>query len=80
MFHGTLPPGFRQAWGPHIDLRDSHLLALAAAERQFLQSEYEDYAVANTSSIACLRSIALIVRITLWISVCFFLTFICSMG
>lgn len=80
MFHGTLPLGFSQAWGPHIDLRDSHLLALAAAERQFLQSEYEDYAVANTSSIACLRSIALIVRITLWISVCFFLTFICSMG
>lgn len=50
----------RQAWGPHIDLRDSHLLALAAAERQFLQSEYEDYTVANTSSLACLRSIALI--------------------
>ncbi|XP_031253174.1 uncharacterized protein LOC116111115 [Pistacia vera] len=50
----------RQAWGPHIDLHDSHLLALAAAERQFLQSEYEDYAVASTSSIACLRSVALI--------------------
>ena len=48
----------RQAWGHHIDLHDSHLLAL---EHQLLQSEYEDYAVANTSSIACLRSVALIV-------------------
>ncbi|KAK1577736.1 hypothetical protein Q3G72_024370 [Acer saccharum] len=57
----------RQAWGPHIDLRDSHLLALAAAEHQLLQSEYEDYAVANTSSIACLRSIALILLIV-WLT------------
>ncbi|XP_044465750.1 uncharacterized protein LOC123195944 isoform X2 [Mangifera indica] len=50
----------RQAWGPHIDLHDSHLLALAAAEHQFLQSEYEDYAVSSISSIACLRSVVLI--------------------
>ncbi|OAY51825.1 uncharacterized protein LOC110613042 isoform X1 [Manihot esculenta] len=49
----------RQAW------RESQLLALAAAERQLLQSEYEDYAVANTSSIACLRSIALILLVVL---------------
>jgi hypothetical protein len=48
----------RQAWGHHIDLHDSHLLAL---EHQLLQSEYEDYAVTNTSSLACLRSVALIV-------------------
>ncbi|KAG6751216.1 hypothetical protein POTOM_045735 [Populus tomentosa] len=52
----------RQAWGHHIDLHDSHLLAL---EHQLLQSEYEDYAVANTSSIACLRSVALILLIIL---------------
>ncbi|KAB5530043.1 hypothetical protein DKX38_020124 [Salix brachista] len=52
----------RQAWGHHIDLHDSHLLAL---EHQLLQSEYEDYAVANTSSIACLRSVALILLIVL---------------
>ncbi|KAL5784167.1 hypothetical protein ACOSQ2_006559 [Xanthoceras sorbifolium] len=57
----------RQAWGPHIDLRDSHLLALAAAEHQFLQAEYEDYAVANTGSIACLRSVALILLIV-WLT------------
>ncbi|KAG6752364.1 hypothetical protein POTOM_044588 [Populus tomentosa] len=52
----------RQAWGHHIDLHDSHLLAL---EHQLLQSEYDDYAVANTSSIACLRSVALILLIIL---------------
>ncbi|KAI5567767.1 hypothetical protein BDE02_13G113800 [Populus trichocarpa] len=52
----------RQAWGHHIDLHDSHLLAL---EHQLLQSEYEDYAVANSSSIACLRSVALILLIIL---------------
>ncbi|CAK7322508.1 unnamed protein product [Dovyalis caffra] len=52
----------RQAWSHHIDLHDSHLLAL---EHQLLQSEYEDYAVANTSSIACLRSVALILLIIL---------------
>ncbi|XP_034685114.1 uncharacterized protein LOC117914058 [Vitis riparia] len=73
----SLPPGrsnpdvmaidIRQAWGPHIDLRDPHFLALAAAERQLLQSEYEDYAVANTGSIACLRSVALILLIVLLI-------------
>ncbi|KAF2321937.1 hypothetical protein GH714_004677 [Hevea brasiliensis] len=49
----------RQAW------RESQLLALAAAERQLLQSEYEDYAVANTSSIACLRSVTLILLVVL---------------
>ncbi|CAL5348078.1 unnamed protein product [Camellia sinensis] len=49
----------RQPWGPHIDLRDSHFLALTAAERQFLQSEYDDYGVAN-SSLACIRSVAII--------------------
>lgn len=53
----------RQAWGPHIDLRDPHFLAFAAAERQFLQSEYEDYAVASSGSIACFRSVAIIVSI-----------------
>uniref|UniRef100_A0A6N2M0B6 RING-CH-type domain-containing protein n=1 Tax=Salix viminalis TaxID=40686 RepID=A0A6N2M0B6_SALVM len=52
----------RQAWGHHIDLHDSHLLAL---EHQLLQSEYEDYAVPHTSSIACLRSVALIFQVSL---------------
>ncbi|KAI4373993.1 hypothetical protein MLD38_012044 [Melastoma candidum] len=50
----------RQAWAQHINIRDSHLIALAAAERQLLQSHYEDYAVENTSSVACLRSVAVV--------------------
>lgn len=52
---------FRQAWGPHIDLRDPHFLAFAAAERQFLQSEYEEYAAANSGTVACFRSVVIIV-------------------
>ncbi|XP_031391210.1 uncharacterized protein LOC116203572 [Punica granatum] len=55
----------RQAWVPNINLRDSHLIALAAAERQLLQSEYDDYAVESSGSIACLRSVALILLIIL---------------
>ncbi|KAI6699105.1 hypothetical protein NL676_019224 [Syzygium grande] len=55
----------RRAWGPHINLRDSHLIALAAAERQFLRSDYEEYAVENSSSIACLRTVALVLLIIL---------------
>ncbi|KAI7994996.1 hypothetical protein LOK49_LG11G01296 [Camellia lanceoleosa] len=52
--------------GPHIDLQDSHFLALTAAERQFLQSEYDDYGVAN-SSLACIRSVAVILMLILLI-------------
>ncbi|XP_015869247.2 uncharacterized protein LOC107406616 isoform X2 [Ziziphus jujuba] len=52
-------------WGTHFDLHRSHLLALAAAERHLLQSEYEDYADANSSSVACLCSIAIILLIIL---------------
>ncbi|XWS35335.1 hypothetical protein CRYUN_Cryun21dG0117200 [Craigia yunnanensis] len=55
----------RQAWGPHIDLRDSHLLVLTASQSQLLQSEYEDYVAANSGSLACLRTVALILLIIL---------------
>ncbi|XVF29571.1 hypothetical protein REPUB_Repub15cG0132600 [Reevesia pubescens] len=55
----------RQAWSPHIDLRDSHLLVLAASQSQLLQSEYEDYVAANSGSLACLRSVALILLVIL---------------
>ncbi|XP_050224281.1 uncharacterized protein LOC126673904 isoform X2 [Mercurialis annua] len=58
----------RQAWGHHLDLHDSHLLALAAAERQLLEAEYEEYAIANSSSIACLRSVALILLVLMLLS------------
>uniref|UniRef100_A0A5B7ASX9 Uncharacterized protein n=1 Tax=Davidia involucrata TaxID=16924 RepID=A0A5B7ASX9_DAVIN len=65
----TLPPrsnpdvmaiDIRQTWDPHF-------LALAAAERQFLQSEYDEYAVANSGSIACFRSVAIILMLILLI-------------
>ncbi|KAM7489602.1 hypothetical protein LguiB_027086 [Lonicera macranthoides] len=71
----TLPPArtnpdvmaidIRQAWGPHIDLRDPHFLAFAAAERQFLQSEYEEYAAANSGTVACFRSVVIILMLIL---------------
>lgn len=51
-----------QAWGHHFGLRDHHLLALAAAERQLLESEYDDYSVANAGNVTYLRSIAIVVR------------------
>ncbi|KAH6770391.1 hypothetical protein C2S52_015194 [Perilla frutescens var. hirtella] len=57
----------RQAWGPHIDLRDPRLLAFAAAERQFLQSDYDDYAIANSGTLTCFRSVAIILMMLLLI-------------
>ncbi|XP_061373465.1 uncharacterized protein LOC133315808 [Gastrolobium bilobum] len=51
----------RQEWGHNTDLR----VALASAEHQLLQTEYEDYAITQTSSVACLRSITLILVIIL---------------
>uniref|UniRef100_A0A803KTN3 RING-CH-type domain-containing protein n=1 Tax=Chenopodium quinoa TaxID=63459 RepID=A0A803KTN3_CHEQI len=66
----TLPPkpvpdvmavDLSQAWGHHFGFPDHHLLALAAAERQLLESEYEDYAVANAGNVTYLRSIAIII-------------------
>ncbi|XP_072970966.1 uncharacterized protein [Typha angustifolia] len=50
----------RQSWGTRIDLRDSHFLAIAVAEQEFLQAEYEDYAAASSSGVACCRSVALV--------------------
>ncbi|XP_027348501.1 uncharacterized protein LOC113860074 [Abrus precatorius] len=51
----------RQEWGHDTDLH----VALASAEHQLLQTEYEDYAVTQTSSIACLRSVTLMLLIIL---------------
>lgn len=56
-----------QAWGHHFGFRDHHLLALAAAERQLLESEYDDYAVANAGNVTYLRSIAIILMFVLLI-------------
>ena len=52
----------RQEWGHNTDLH----VALSSAEHHLLQSEYEDYAITQTSSIACLRSVTLIVRKQMW--------------
>ncbi|GFS41393.1 RING/FYVE/PHD zinc finger superfamily protein [Actinidia rufa] len=51
----------KQAWEPHIDLQDPRFLALIAGERQFLQSEYDDYNVTSSGSLACFRTVAIIV-------------------
>ncbi|XP_008790604.2 uncharacterized protein LOC103707761 [Phoenix dactylifera] len=55
----------RRSWGTQIDLHDSDLLAIAAAEQELIRAEYEDYEAANTSSIACCRSVALILILLL---------------
>ncbi|MED6128316.1 hypothetical protein PIB30_096511 [Stylosanthes scabra] len=51
----------RQEWEHNTDLR----VALTSAENQLLQSEYEEYAITQTSSIACVRSATLILLIVL---------------
>ncbi|KAM3266445.1 hypothetical protein P3L10_003439 [Capsicum annuum] len=71
----TLPPAtsnpdvmaidIRQAWGPGMDIRNPHFLAFAAAERQFLQSEYDDYAIASSGSLASFRYVAIILMLLL---------------
>lgn len=55
---------FRGGWtisGTPLDLRDPRLLAIAEAERQFLDAEYDEYAASNASGAAFCRSAALIV-------------------
>ncbi|PPR95247.1 hypothetical protein GOBAR_AA25422 [Gossypium barbadense] len=46
--------------GTPLDLRDPRLLAIAEAERQFLETEYDEYAASNASGAAFCRSAALI--------------------
>ncbi|KAK2375205.1 putative receptor protein kinase ZmPK1 [Trifolium repens] len=46
--------------GSPLDLRDPRLLAIAEAERQFLDAEYDEYAASNASGGAFCRSAALI--------------------
>ncbi|KAL7583395.1 uncharacterized protein LOC111896817 [Lactuca sativa] len=54
----------RHAWGPQIDLRDTHFLAFAS-EHQFLEHDYEEYDVSSNTSIAYLRFMALILMLIL---------------
>uniref|UniRef100_A0A5B7B372 RING-CH-type domain-containing protein n=1 Tax=Davidia involucrata TaxID=16924 RepID=A0A5B7B372_DAVIN len=46
--------------GTPLDLHDPRLLAMADAERHFLEAEYDDYAATNASGAAFCRSVALI--------------------
>ncbi|GMP58292.1 hypothetical protein CsSME_00022008 [Camellia sinensis var. sinensis] len=46
--------------GTPLDLNDPRLLAMAEAERHFLEAEYDDYAATNASGAAFCRSAALI--------------------
>ncbi|CAN1313643.1 hypothetical protein LINPERPRIM_LOCUS29020, partial [Linum perenne] len=46
--------------GTPIDLGDPRLLAIAEAERHFLEAEYDEYAASNASGAAFCRSAALI--------------------
>ncbi|TQD79941.1 hypothetical protein C1H46_034494 [Malus baccata] len=46
--------------GTPLDLRDPRLLAMAAAERHFLEAEYDEYSDTNASGAAFCRSVALI--------------------
>lgn len=48
--------------GTPLDLHDPRLLAIAEAERQFLEAEYDGYAASSASGAAFCRSAALIVR------------------
>lgn len=57
----------RQAWGSNFNLQDPHFLAFAAAEQQLLQSDYEDYATSNGSTLACFRSVVIVMMFLLLI-------------
>lgn len=46
--------------GTPLDLRDPRLLAIAEAERQFFEAEYDGYAASNANGAAFCRSAALI--------------------
>jgi hypothetical protein len=52
----------RQNWVGRIDTHDSHFLAIAIAEQQLLQAEFEDCVSTSSSGVTCCRTIALIVR------------------
>ncbi|GAB2280272.1 hypothetical protein Dimus_014914 [Dionaea muscipula] len=46
--------------GTPLDLHDPRLLAIAEAERQFLEAEYDEYAATSASGAAFFRSAALV--------------------
>ncbi|XP_019173956.1 PREDICTED: uncharacterized protein LOC109169548 [Ipomoea nil] len=56
----TIDIGGWQISGTPLDLHDPRLLAIAEAERQILEAEYDDYNATNASGAAFCRSAALI--------------------
>ena len=52
--------------GTPLDLSDPRILAIAEAERTFLEAEYDEYASSNASGAAFCRSAALIVSHKFW--------------
>ncbi|WOK96487.1 hypothetical protein Cni_G05194 [Canna indica] len=53
----------RQSWGSRFDIHDSHFLAIAAAEHEFLNAGYEDYTTASASGVSCCRTAVLILML-----------------
>ncbi|KAI4329621.1 hypothetical protein MLD38_027989 [Melastoma candidum] len=60
--------------GTPLDLRDPRIVAMAAAERHFLESEYDEYADNNASGAAFGRSAALILMAMLLLRHALYLT------
>ncbi|KAF0920493.1 hypothetical protein E2562_035386 [Oryza meyeriana var. granulata] len=55
----------RQSWVGRIDPHDSHFLAIAIAEQQLLQAEFDDCVSSNSSGATCCRTIILILMLLL---------------
>ncbi|KAI4340104.1 hypothetical protein MLD38_024974 [Melastoma candidum] len=60
--------------GVPLDLREPRILAMAAAERHFLEAEYDEYADDNASGAAFCRSAALILMALLLLRHALYLT------
>ncbi|XP_044964997.1 uncharacterized protein LOC123425372 [Hordeum vulgare subsp. vulgare] len=57
----------QQSWVEQIDPHDSHFLAIAIAEQQLMNAEFDDCMTSNSSGATCCRSIALILMVLLLI-------------
>ncbi|KAI5079622.1 hypothetical protein GOP47_0005101 [Adiantum capillus-veneris] len=61
---GSISIDIRDDWGiqgaHQMGLRDPRILALAIAQRQFLESDYEEYDATSSGSAICCRTVALI--------------------
>lgn len=64
VFFLSVNSGVWQISGTPLDMNDPRLLAIAEAERQLFDTDYDDYNGTNSSGAAFCRSAALIVSIT----------------